>query len=111
VAQVSRQVLSDIDQDITVVHQVDSICEPCAKLVNGICQTQLGDELLMRDYNDPLDAGLFELLELVEGQQLSVRDFLQRVQGRLDAVVQLFTRGDRELRRTRTRNALKMLRI
>jgi hypothetical protein len=111
VAQVTEKVLADIDQTIVMVSQVDSICATCAKLVNEVCEACLNDDSLMRDYNDCLDARLFDRMELREGQAITVRDFLQIVNNDLDGIVALFTRGDRAERLVMTRQGLEKLEI
>jgi hypothetical protein len=104
-------VLADIDQTIVMVSQVDSICETCSKLQGGICRAELGGDLLMREYNDPLDAALFSRLNLAEGQRITVREFLQLVDNDLEGIVGLFTRGDGTARLEATARAMETLGI
>ena len=89
-AEVTKIVLSDIDQEIVLVPAVDSICQPCAKLHDGLCVARINDKLLMRTYNDRLDARLFERIALQEGQSITVRAFMAIVEDDLEGIVSLF---------------------
>jgi hypothetical protein len=111
VAEVTEKVLFNIDQDIILVSQVDSICETCSKLEKQICVARISDNLLMREYNDNLDTCLFRRMKLEEGQRISIRDFLVLVKNDLDNIVALFTSPNNNpaIRLNSTRNALKKL--
>lgn len=111
VPEVTERVLADIDQEAIMVSQVDSICATCSMLQGGICQARLGEELLMREYNDPLDASLFAYLGLQEGQRITIRDFLRLVNRDVHGVVDLFSRGDAAARLQATERALDDLGI
>ncbi len=89
-ADVTRAVLADFDQEIILVSGVDSICRPCAKLQDGLCVARINDKLLMRTYNDGLDARLFKRIKLQEGQLITVRAFMAIVQDDLEGIVGLF---------------------
>jgi len=109
VADVTRRVLADIDQVAVMTAGVDAICTTCSKLVEQTCTARLGDNLLMREYNDDLDARLFQRLHLDEGQPISIRACLRRVNEDLPGIVALFTRGDTAQRLTATERALQTL--
>ena len=113
VAEVTEKVLSNIDQVIILVSQVDSICETCSKLENQICEARINENLLMREYNDDLDSRLFDRMKLEEGQRISIRDFLLLVKKDLNNIVDLFTSPNNNpaIRLEGTRLALKKLHI
>ena len=83
---VTQTILSDINQKVEFVMGVDSICETCSKLNGQICEAQINNELLMRDYNDRIDQVLFSALNIAPGTQLSVREFLQRIYDNIEVL-------------------------
>lgn len=89
VKSVSDLVFSDIHQVVVLVMGVDSICQTCRKLNDGICEANINEDLLMRDYNDPLDERLFSSLEIRPGDRLTVYAFLKLVSERM-FVLELF---------------------
>ena len=83
VESVSDMIFSDIHQEVEMVMGVDSICETCNRLNDGICEAHINEDLLMRNYNDPLDEKLFSSLEIRPGDKLSVYEFLKIVSDRM----------------------------
>jgi hypothetical protein len=68
---------------------VDSICKTCSKLNGQICEAQINNELLMRDYNDHLDQALFSALKIAPGDTLPVIEFLRRINNKIE-ILDLF---------------------
>ena len=77
--EVADNVLSRIDQNISLVSGVDSVCISCSKLQDGICTAKIDDDLMMRDYNDSLDDKLFRAMRIPQGSEMTVRSFLEIV--------------------------------
>ena len=88
-ASVTQNILSNINQKVEFVMGVDSICETCSKLKGQICEAQINNELLMRDYNDRIDQKLFSALNIAPGTQLSVIEFLRKIDDNIE-VLNLF---------------------
>ena len=76
---VTDSIISDISQDIQLVMNVDSICETCSKLNGKICEAQINDDLLMRDYNDQLDSSIFSALSIKPNEVMSIVKFLNAI--------------------------------
>ena len=105
---VTSELLADFDQTIELVMGADSICKPCSKLQSGVCEAQLGDDTMMREYNNPLDRALFDALGCRPGDRMTVREFLERV-GENMGILNLFTRGKSDVRAKGTQAALVKL--
>ena len=88
-ASVTQIILSNIDQEIEFVMGVDSICTTCSKLNGHICEAQINNELLMRDYNDRIDQALFSALKIVPNTKLPVVEFLRKINNNIE-VLNLF---------------------
>ena len=88
---VTNELLKDLDQTIELVIGVDSICMPCSRLEEGICEARLGGDQMMRDYNDPLDRALFDALNLKSGSQMTAMQFLILLSENME-ILNLFTR-------------------
>ena len=86
---VTQNILSNINQEVEFVMGVDSICETCSKLNDQICEAQISNELLMRDYNDRIDQGLFSALNIAPGDKLPVIEFLRKINNNIE-VLNLF---------------------
>jgi len=111
--KVADDILSDIDQTIRLVANVDSICITCSKLKNNICLAEINNELLMRDYNDKLDSSLFDVMKLSPNTEIKVRSFLKIVNNNISSVLSQFTipSNNPEVRKTGTIIALVKLKI
>ena len=88
-ASVTHNILSNINQEVEFVLNVDSICKTCSKLNGHICEAKINNELLMRDYNDRLDQALFSALNISPGNKLPVIEFLRIVYKKIE-VLNLF---------------------
>jgi hypothetical protein len=92
---VTKKILEDIDQPLLLVVGADDICIPCTKLnADSICVDvlpQCDDKPSKQKYNDSLDQKVLDYLNLEEGAQLSVREYLNRVNAKLDGIEKVCT--------------------
>jgi hypothetical protein len=111
-ASVTQSILSNIDQKVEFVIGADSICKTCSKLNGQICEAQINNELLMRDYNDHLDQELFSALKIVPGDTLPVIELLRRINNKIE-ILDLFNSPSNNplVRKHGTETALKKLGI
>jgi hypothetical protein len=100
VRTVVRMVTEGIDFPVRFMIGPDFICAPCSHLQpNGRC-----DRILERhdppepidDYNDPLDARIFDYLGLEPGVEMTVREFLEAVNARLPGIEEVCTHPTEE---------------
>jgi len=87
---VTNKIIEDIDQPLFLVVGADDICIPCTKLnMDGICVDvlpQCDDKPSKQKYNDTLDCKVLSYLNMEKGAQLSVREYLNRVNAKLDGI-------------------------
>jgi len=87
---VTSKILWDIDQPLVLIVGADDICIPCTKLnSDGICidiLPQCDDKPSKQKYNDSLDQKVLAYLNLIEGTQLSVREYLMCVNSKLNGI-------------------------
>lgn len=92
---VTRKILEDIDQPLILVVGADDICIPCTKLnSDSICVDvlqQCEDKPSKQKYNDSLDLKLLVYLNLSDGAQLTVREYLMCVNSKLDGIEKICT--------------------
>ena len=97
---VAEQVLGNLDQDVLFVVAADAICQPCRHLqAGGQCDdvlSQLAEPVLKQTYNDGLDRRLWPYLGLDQGNRMTVRQFLLRVQQRLPGIETICTHPGEE---------------
>jgi hypothetical protein len=93
VAGVKAAVVADPTQEATFVLGVDSICKPCGKLdANGHCTAMIPRDppVPMAEYNDALDARLFETLGMEPGTVMPIDAFLAKVAEDVAGISNLF---------------------
>ena len=92
---VTNKILGDIDQPLVLVVGADDICIPCTKLnADSICVDvlpQCDDKPSKQKYNDTLDQKVLNYLNLKEGTQLTVREYLNCVNDKLDGIEKICT--------------------
>jgi hypothetical protein len=92
---VTNKIIEDIDQTLFLVVGADDICIPCTKLnADSICVDvlpQCDDKPSKQKYNDELDCKVLIYLDLNEGTQLTVREFLNYVNGKLNGIEKICT--------------------
>lgn len=92
---VTHKILGDIDQTLVLVVGADDICIPCTKLnADSICVDvlpQCDDKPSKQKYNDSLDRKLLVYLNLNEGVQITVREYLICVNSKLDGIEKICT--------------------
>lgn len=97
---VSNQILENIDQPLVLVVGADDICMPCTKLnANSICVDilpQCDDKPSKQKYNDSLDQKVLNYLNLKEGSQLTVREYLNCVNDKLNGIEKICTHPKEE---------------
>jgi hypothetical protein len=106
---VAEAVLADPNVTIESVVGADDICAPCKHLIAGRCDDvlrELDPPLSKQDYNDDLDRRVLAHLGIVEGAQLTCREFLAVVRDHLPGLAEACThpgedRGERLARLTR----------
>lgn len=92
---VTNKIIDDIDQPLLLVVGADDICIPCTKLnTDGICVDvlpQCDDKPSKQKYNDSLDRKVLNYLNLNEGEQLTVREYLNCVNDMLNGIEKICT--------------------
>lgn len=94
-AEVTDDILADINQEVEFLIGVDSICATCSKLENGTCTAAINDQLMMQVYNDGLDAKLFSALKMKPGVRMPVAAFLRMVNDHME-ILDLFDSPDND---------------
>ncbi len=112
VTEVTNKILRSV-YPIVMVPRVDSICETCSMLKNEICQAMIREDLIMSGYNDDLDDKLFRLMDLKPFMQITLKDFVNIADVKLDIILKQFTSPDnnRELRYIGTKKAISSIRL
>jgi len=114
---ITREIISNPDQPLQLVVGADDICVPCTKLnVESICTDvlqQCDDKPSKQTYNDALDIKVLQFLDLKEGMQLTVRQYLQIVNSKLDGIGEICThpKEDENYRLEGLQNGLQKLGI
>ena len=76
---VAQWIEEDHDIILELIIGIDAICKPCSKIVDGYCTDIIkwpsGVEISKQEFNDTLDAQLFEKLRIKQGVRMSARDF------------------------------------
>jgi len=97
VPQVAGSIRADVDQQVQFVIGPDDICQPCERLRDdGRCDRVLDvfdPPRGMSEYNDELDGRLMALLGMAEGETISAREFLEKVNQEVSAVASIYTSG------------------
>jgi hypothetical protein len=92
---ITNKILGDIDQPLVLVVGADDICIPCTKLnADSICVDvlpQCDDKPSKQKYNDSLDQKVLVYLDLGEGAQLTVREYLMCVNSKLNGIEKICT--------------------
>ncbi len=92
---VSNKIRENIDQPLLLIVGADDICLPCTKLnAEAICidvLPQCDDKPSKQIYNDLLDAKVLIYLNLTNGIQLTVREYLNCVNAKLDGIEKICT--------------------
>jgi len=92
---ITNKILGNIDQPLVLVVGADDICIPCTKLnADGICidiLPQCDDKPSKQKYNDALDQKVLGYLNLSDGAQLTVREYLMCVNSKLDGIEKICT--------------------
>jgi hypothetical protein len=92
---VTNKIIENIDQPLVLVVGADDICIPCTKLnTDGICVDvlpQCDDKPSKQKYNDSLDQKVLNYLNLKEETQLTVREYLNCVNGKLNGIEKICT--------------------
>ena len=87
---VTGKIIEDIDQPLLLVVGADDICLPCSKLnTDSICidvLSQCDNKPSKQNYNDALDLRVLSYLNLKEGLQLTIREYLNCVNEKLDGI-------------------------
>ena len=90
---VAEAILSDLDMQVELIVGADEICQPCKHLrPNGRCDdvlSQLDPSISKQEYNDNLDRRLFAHFGLDPGAAMSVRQFLESVNGHVPGIEEI----------------------
>ncbi|MBL7970584.1 MAG: DUF1284 domain-containing protein [Prolixibacteraceae bacterium] len=92
---ITQKIIADVDQPLLLVVGADDICLPCSKLnADQMCVDvllQCDDKPSKQEYNDALDVRVLNFLNLKEGTQLTVREYLNVVHAKLDGIEKVCT--------------------
>jgi hypothetical protein len=92
---ITLEIINKPDQQLKLVIGADDICIPCTKLNSeSICTDvlpQCDDKPSKQTYNDALDIKVLQFLDLKEGTQLTVRQYLQIVNAKLEGIEKICT--------------------
>jgi hypothetical protein len=87
---VTIRIIENIDQALLLVVGADDICLPCTKLnSDSLCVDvlpQCDDRPSKQIYNDILDLKVLDYLNLKDREQLTVRDYLNCVNAKLEGI-------------------------
>jgi len=90
---VAEKIMNNLDKEIELVVAADDICRPCKHLhADGQCDDTMQKDretISKQAYNDALDRRLWTYLDLEGGNRMTVRNFLDHVQSRLDGIESL----------------------
>ncbi len=96
VHRVVTRLLKDRDAVLEIALGSDDICMPCAYFAGGRCNNIIdtsvrkGAPPLMSNYNMLIDRRWCRRLDLSEGDQLTARQFCQRLQEHVDDIVSIY---------------------
>lgn len=92
---ITEMMLADCSRQVELVVESDDICQPCVHLASdGRCDDVLPQceaVVAKQDYNDRLDSGLLEYLQIRRGAVMSIREYLIIVKRNLDGVTKRCT--------------------
>lgn len=92
---ITLEIINNPDQPLKLVVGADDICIPCTKLnAESICTDvlpQCDDKPSKQTYNDALDIKVLQFLGLKEDMQLTVRQYLQFVNAKLEGIEKICT--------------------
>jgi len=114
---VAEKILNNPDIEIEFVCENDDICKPCKhRGADNLCAdvlSLLSPPVSKQQYNDELDKRVFKLLEIVPGQKMSARGFLEILLSRISEISPAAThpRQDEEYTGTGLLNAAKRFSI
>ena len=114
---ITLEIISNPNQSLKLVVGADDICIPCTKLNAGLVCTdilpQCDDKPSKQTYNDALDIKVLQFLGLKEGMQLTVKQYLQIVNSKLEGIEKVCThpKEDENYRLEGLQNGLQKLGI
>lgn len=92
---ITLEIIDNPDQPLKLVIGADDICTPCTKLnAKSICTDvlpQCDDKPSKQIYNDALDHKVLQFLNLKEGMELTIRQYLQIVNSKLEGIEKVCT--------------------
>jgi len=92
---VAARVIEDPDMEVEFVVAADDICVPCRHLqVDGQCDdvlSQLAEPVSKQSYNDGLDHKVLAFLEMQPGVQMTVSEFLDRLDAHMPGIAEVCT--------------------
>ena len=92
---ITLEIINNPDQPLKLVIGADDICTPCTKLdADLICMDvlpQCDDKPSKQIYNDALDHKVLQFLNLKEGMELTIRQYLQIVNSKLEGIEKVCT--------------------
>lgn len=92
---ITLEIIDSPDQPLKLVVEAYDICTPCTKLnADLICMDvlpQCDDKPSKQTYNDALDLKVLQFLDLKEGMQLTIRQYLQIVNSKLEGIEKVCT--------------------
>lgn len=114
---ITLEIINNPDQPLKLVVGADDICTPCTKLnADLICMDvlpQCNDKPSKQTYNDALDLKVLQYLSVNIGQPLTIREYLQIVNSKLEGIEKICThpKEDENYRLEGLRNGLQKLGI
>ena len=95
---VAEAILADTDLEATLVVAADEICRPCVHLQpDGSCDDlRSSSRTSKQEYNDDLDRRLLEYLGLQAGATMTVRQYLEIVNGKVPGIEAVCTHPPRD---------------
>jgi len=93
---VAHQVLADPDCLLEMELGADDICRPCQHNIDGLCDDTIDTSFRpaapksKREWNLLIDERWCERLDLVQGDQLTAREFCERVRDRAGDITDIY---------------------
>lgn len=114
---ITLEIINNPDQLLKLVVGADDICTPCTKLNSELLCTdilpQCDDKPSKQSYNDTLDTKVLKYLGIKTRTQLTVRQYLQIVNSKLEGIEKICThpKEDENYRLEGLKNGLQKLGI
>ena len=111
---IAEKILNNPDTEIEFICENDDICKPCRhRGADNLCSdvlSRFSPPVSKQQYNDELDKSVFEMLEIVSGERMSARVFLELLLSRISEIVPLATHPgqDAEYTESGLLNAVKI---